>query len=65
MPKLQMGSHSLRTADPEATVKWFETVMGAGSFAARLNGKPRIDMKLGGANFHRAGCAGEAVNQRR
>lgn len=53
----------LRTADPEATVKWFETVMGAEILRSTQNGKPRIDMKLGGANIFIAPVApGDAVN---
>jgi lactoylglutathione lyase len=41
----------LRTADPEATVTWFETMMGAEILRSMQNGKPRIDMKLGGASI--------------
>jgi lactoylglutathione lyase len=53
----------LRTADPEATVKWFESVMGAQVTRSMQAGKPRIDLKLGGANIFIAPVApGEAVN---
>jgi lactoylglutathione lyase len=53
----------LRTADPEATVKWFETVLGAQVTRSTQAGKPRIDLKLGGANIFIAPVApGDAVN---
>ena len=53
----------LRTADPEATVTWFEKMLGAEIIRSTVNGKPRIDMKLGGANIFIAPvAAGEKVN---
>jgi lactoylglutathione lyase len=53
----------LRTADPEATVQWFERMLGAQVIRSTQAGKPRIDMKLGGANIFIAPVApGEAVN---
>jgi lactoylglutathione lyase len=53
----------LRTADPEGTVAWFERVMGAQVTRSMVAGKPRIDMKLGGANIFIAAVApGESVN---
>ena len=62
-PNYKWDHIHLRTADPEATVKWFETVMGAEILRSSPNGKPRIDMKLGGANIFIASVApGEAVN---
>ena len=53
----------LRTADPEGMVKWFETMLGAEIIRTTQNGKPRIDMKLGGGNIFIAPvAAGETVN---
>ena len=53
----------LRTADPEATVTWFEKMLGAEIIRSNQNGKPRIDMKLGGANIFIAPvAAGDKVN---
>jgi lactoylglutathione lyase len=44
----------LRTPDPEATAKWFETMFGAQVTRSTQAGKPRIDIKLGGANIFTA-----------
>ena len=53
----------LRTADPEGTVQWFEKMLGAEIIRSMPNGKPRIDMKLGGANIFIAPvAAGDVVN---
>ena len=53
----------LRTADPEGTVQWFEQMLGAQVTRSTVAGKPRIDMKLGGANiFIMPVAPGEAVN---
>jgi len=53
----------LRTADPEGTVKWFEQMLGAQVTRSMQNGKPRIDMALGGAKIFIAPVApGEIVN---
>jgi lactoylglutathione lyase len=53
----------LRTADPEETVAWFERNLGAQVIRSMQAGKPRVDLKLGGANIFIAPvAAGEAVN---
>jgi lactoylglutathione lyase len=53
----------LRTADPEATVAWFERMLGAEIIRTPQGDKTRIDMKLGGANIFIAPVApGEKVN---
>ena len=54
----------LRTADPEATVAWFERMLGAEIIRTpQAGGKTRIDMKLGGANIFIAPVApGVTVN---
>lgn len=40
----------LRTSDPEAMAAWFERMLGAQVIRTTLQGKPRIDLKLGGAD---------------
>jgi catechol 2,3-dioxygenase-like lactoylglutathione lyase family enzyme len=40
----------LRSPDPEATAAWFERMLGAQVIRSTVDGKPRIDLKLGGAN---------------
>ena len=53
----------LRTPDPEATAKWFETMFGAQIARSTQAGKPRIDIKLGGANIFTAQVSpGDGVN---
>jgi lactoylglutathione lyase len=53
----------LRTANPEAMAKWFETILGAQVLRSEQEGKPRIDLKLGGANIFIAPvAAGDGVN---
>lgn len=38
----------LRSPDPEATAAWFERILGAQIIRSMQQGKPRIDLKLGG-----------------
>jgi catechol 2,3-dioxygenase-like lactoylglutathione lyase family enzyme len=38
----------LRSPDPEATAAWFEAMLGAEVIRSVQQGKPRIDMKVGG-----------------
>ena len=53
----------LRTADPEGMAKWFETMLGAQILRTMQQGKPRLDIKLGGANIFIAPVApGDGVN---
>ena len=40
----------LRTANPEATAQWYERMLGAEVIRTMQQGKPRIDLKVGGAN---------------
>jgi catechol 2,3-dioxygenase-like lactoylglutathione lyase family enzyme len=51
----------LRSPDPEATATWFERMMGAQVLRTMQQGKPRIDLKLGGINIFIAE-AGTDVN---
>jgi catechol 2,3-dioxygenase-like lactoylglutathione lyase family enzyme len=41
----------LKTPDPEGMAKWFEEKLGAEVIRSMQQGKPRIDLKLGGANI--------------
>jgi hypothetical protein len=41
----------LRTPNPEATAQWYERMLGAEVVRSMQQGKPRIDLKLGGANI--------------
>ena len=53
----------LRTTDPEALAKWFESMLGAEIIRSMQQGQPRIDLKLGGANIFSAPvAAGDGVN---
>lgn len=53
----------LRTPDPEATAQWFERIFGAQVIRSMQQGKPRIDIKLGGANIFLAEVRpGDGVN---
>src|SRR5262249_5580560 len=53
----------LRTTDPEGTAQWYERMLGAEVIRTMQQGKPRIDLKLGGANvFIAPGTAGAGVN---
>ena len=53
----------LRTTDPEALAKWFESMLGAEVIRSMQQGQPRIDLKLGGANIFIAPVtAGDGVN---
>ena len=53
----------LRSPDPEATAQWLERMLGAQVIRSMPQGKPRIDLKLGGANIFIAPVApGDGVN---
>jgi catechol 2,3-dioxygenase-like lactoylglutathione lyase family enzyme len=53
----------LRTPDPEATAQWFERMLGAEIIRTAQQGRPRIDIKLGGAMIFTAPVApGDGVN---
>ena len=53
----------LRTTNPEAMAQWFETMLGAQVVRTMQEGKPRIDLKLGGANIFIAPvAAGDGTN---
>jgi len=53
----------LRTSDPEGMAKWFESKLDAEIIRSMQQGKPRIDLKLGGGNIFIAPVApGDGVN---
>ncbi|MPZ55121.1 MAG: VOC family protein [Rhizobiales bacterium] len=63
MPTYTWDHIHLRSPDPEATAAWFERMLGAEVIRSMQLGKPRIDLKLGGANIFIAPvAAGDAVN---
>lgn len=63
MPSMTWDHIHLRSPDPEATAQWFERMLGAEVTRSMQQGKPRIDMKLGGANIFIAPvAAGDGVN---
>src|SRR5262249_45163223 len=51
MPIYTWDHIHLRSPDPEATAQWFERTLGAEIIRSMQQGKPRIDLKLGGANI--------------
>ena len=63
MPEYIWDHVHLRTPDPEAMAQWFERMLGAEIIRTMQQGKPRIDLKLGGANIFIAPVApGDGVN---
>ena len=63
MTKYTWDHIHLRTADPEAMAKWFEEKLGAEVIRTMQQGKPRIDLKLGGASIFIAPVAsGDGTN---
>ena len=63
MPSVTWDHIHLRSPDPEATARWFEQMLGAEVIRSMQQGKPRIDLKLGGARVFIAPVApGDGVN---
>jgi catechol 2,3-dioxygenase-like lactoylglutathione lyase family enzyme len=63
MTKYTWDHIHLRSPDPEATAQWFERMLGAEVLRSMQQGKPRIDLRLGGANIFIAPVApDEGVN---
>ena len=63
MPTVTWDHVHLRSPDPEATAQWFERMLGAEVIRSTQQGKPRIDLKLGGARVFIAPVApGDGVN---
>jgi len=62
-PNYRWDHIHLRSPDPEATAAWFERALGAQVIRSTVEGKPRIDLKLGGANvFIMPVAPGDKVN---
>ena len=51
VPNYKWDHIHLRSPDPEATAAWFERMLGAEVIRTMQQGKPRIDLKLGGADI--------------
>ena len=63
MPNYAWDHIHLRSPDPEATAQWFERMLGAQVIRSVQQGKPRIDLQLGGAKIFIAPvAAGDGVN---
>ena len=63
MPQFTYDHIHLRSPNPEATAQYYERMFGAEVLRSMQQGKPRIDLKLGGANIFIAPVApGEGVN---
>ena len=63
MAKFTWDHIHLRTANPEGMAQWFEKMLGAEVIRTTQEGKPRIDLKVGGANIFIAPVAdGDGTN---
>ena len=63
MAKFTYDHIHLRSPDPEATASWYERMLGAEVVRTMQQGKPRIDLQLGGAKVFIAQVAdGDGVN---
>jgi lactoylglutathione lyase len=62
-PAITFDHVHLRTTDPEAMAQWFEGMLGAEVLRSMQQGKPRVDVQLGGARIFLAPVApGDGVN---
>ena len=64
MPTVTWDHVHLRSPDPEATAQWFERMLGAEVIRSTQQGKPRIDLKLGGAKMFIAPVAPATASTR-
>src|ERR1700686_591532 len=63
MPQFTYDHIHLRSPNPEATAQYYERMFGAEVLRTMQQGKPRIDLKIGGANIFIAPVApGDRVN---
>ncbi len=63
VPDYKWDHIHLRSSDPEATAAWFERMLGAEVIRSMQQGKPRVDLRLGGADiFIMPVGAGDKVN---
>jgi catechol 2,3-dioxygenase-like lactoylglutathione lyase family enzyme len=51
MPGYRFDHIHLYTANPETTAQWYEKMFGAEVLRSTVDGKPRIDLKVGGADI--------------
>jgi catechol 2,3-dioxygenase-like lactoylglutathione lyase family enzyme len=51
MSKYTWDHVHIRSPNPEETAQWFERVLGAEVLRSMQQGKPRVDLRLGGANI--------------
>ena len=51
MPSISFDHMHLRSPDPEGTAAFYEKMLGATVKRSMQQGKPRIDLELGGANI--------------
>ena len=65
MPTFTWDHIHLRTPDPEATAQWFERMFGAEVIRSMPQGKPRIDIKLGGGKIFIAKSRPATASMRR
>jgi catechol 2,3-dioxygenase-like lactoylglutathione lyase family enzyme len=64
MPQILFDHVHLRCTDPEAAAQWFESMLGGEVRRSMQSGRPRVDVKLGGANIFLAPVAeGDNVAQ--
>jgi lactoylglutathione lyase len=62
-PNYRWDHIHLRSPDPDATAAWFERILGAQVIRSTVDSKPRIDLKLGGADvFIMPVAPGDNVN---
>jgi lactoylglutathione lyase len=63
MAKYTWDHIHLRSTNPEATAAWYERILGAEVIRTVQEGKPRIDLKIGGADVFIAPVTpGDGVN---
>jgi lactoylglutathione lyase len=63
MAKYTWDHIHLRSTNPEATAQWYERMLGAEVLRTMQEGKPRIDLKIGGADVFIAPVTpGDGVN---
>ena len=60
MPRFTYDHIHLRSPDPEATARYYETMFGAEVLRSTQQGNPRIDLKLGGADIFIAPVASDS-----
>lgn len=62
MARITWDHVHLRTPDPEGMAKWFEHILGAEVIRTVEQGKPRVDLRLGGHKIFIAGAPAAELN---